>query len=74
MPNSKTGNAKPAPPGLNEKTTSRSGKVIAPPDTRATHPAPHILSRKEPRKVKVREDVDTDYAEEAEDFFYGEGM
>ncbi|MBU1426520.1 MAG: hypothetical protein KKH12_09955 [Gammaproteobacteria bacterium] len=26
------------------------------------------------RKTSVQEDVDSDYAEEAEDFYYGEGM
>ncbi len=32
------------------------------------------LTRKGSRKTKAPEDIDSDYAEEAEDFFYGEGM
>jgi hypothetical protein len=33
----------------------------------------HLPGKKEARRVRAREDMDTDYAEEAEDFFYGEG-
>jgi hypothetical protein len=33
----------------------------------------HVPGKRAPRRVKVRDDVDPDYAEEAEDFFYGEG-
>ena len=31
-------------------------------------------TKREHRKVKAPEDIDSDYAEEAEDFFYGGGM
>jgi hypothetical protein len=73
MPDSKTGNAKPVPSGLNGKAKAGSAEITAQPDKQAIHPRAHILPKKQPRKVRVREDVDTDYAEEAEDFFYGEG-
>lgn len=35
---------------------------------------PKTPPRRVSRKVKTPEDIDSDYAEEAEDFFYGEGM
>jgi hypothetical protein len=35
---------------------------------------PTVVKGNRSRRTKVREDVDSDYAEEAEDFFYGEGM
>jgi hypothetical protein len=47
--------------------------TVAPPlhNEGGTQPVPASASaRKSRRRVKVR---DTDYAEEAEDFFYGEG-
>jgi len=54
-------------PGLQEHPDTGKAKTIARPEPQAT---PGNKSR----KAKVREDIDPDYAEEAEDFFYGEGM
>jgi hypothetical protein len=51
-------------PGLNEQSEAGKAKTITQAETRTTNP----------RRAKVREDIDPDYAEEAEDFFYGEGM
>ena len=48
--------------------------MITPSNAHSTQNPPLYSSRKEPRRIKVHEDVDPDYAEEAEDFFYGEGM
>lgn len=65
MPESDKEKNKPAPPGSSEKMTT--GKEKA----ETTDAA--LRARRASRRVKVREDVDPDYAEEAEDFFYGEG-
>jgi hypothetical protein len=56
--------------GLNEKAAS--GKYRT--DARPSGPSVIQSGKKESRKVAVREDINTDYAEEAEDFFYGKGM
>jgi hypothetical protein len=48
---------------------SRAGKANA-----IAQPEPQTTPGNNLRKARVKEDVDPDYAEEAEDFFYGEGM
>jgi hypothetical protein len=50
-------------------TTGKTGKTKA-----VLQPEPRATSGNKSRKARVKEDVDPDYAEEAEDFFYGEGM
>jgi hypothetical protein len=60
----KTGNIL---PGSNEQ--ARAGKEKA-----GARTEPQAAPRSNSRRTKVREDIDPDYAEEAEDFFYGEGM
>jgi hypothetical protein len=61
---SKTGSSLPA---VNGQTQSGKAKTIA-------RPEPQTGPGNKSRKTKIREEVDPDYAEEAEDFFYGEGM
>jgi len=39
-----------------------------------TAPPSAAQDRRMRRRTKAPDDVDPDYAEEAEDFFYGEGM
>jgi hypothetical protein len=67
MPTSATRKTSNILPGQNKQPASAKVKAVARPEPPA---APGMKSR----KVKVRDDVDPDYAEEAEDFFYGEGM
>ena len=74
MPTSKTDKTRPPIPGLKEITATGRGVMITPSNAHSTQNPPLYSSRKEPRRIKVHEDVDPDYAEEAEDFFYGEGM
>lgn len=71
MPTSDTNKARHSLSGLNEHTTA--GKATAPPSSPSGHPAPTARNQKR-RRTKPPEDMDSDYAEEAEDFFYGEGM
>jgi len=67
MPTSATGKTGNILPGSNDQ--SRAGKANA-----VSQPEPRTTSGKKLRKARVKEDIDPDYAEEAEDFFYGEGM
>ena len=67
MPTSATGKTGNILPGSNEE--SRAGKANS-----VSRPEPQTTPGKKSRKARVREYVDPDYAEEAEDFFYGEGM
>jgi hypothetical protein len=61
-------------PGSKEHAATGKEKAVVAPSSRAVHPEPQAAQRNRSRKARVREDVDSDYAEEAEDFFYGEGM
>jgi hypothetical protein len=61
--------------GTKMRTISEYGKADSRFYKGVSEPAsPALSKRKEPHKVKVREDADPDYAEEAEDFFHGEGV
>jgi len=60
--------------GLHEHATIGKGSITANTSQRTAHPLLQTVPRRESRRIKPREEVDTDYAEEAEDFFYGEGM
>jgi hypothetical protein len=71
---SDTGKTKRPLPGLSEQATTGEGRSIAPTCPPTTHPAAPAAPKKTPRRTKALEDIDSDYAEEAEDFFYGEGM
>ena len=67
MPTSATGKTGNILPGSNEQ--SRAGKANS-----VSQPEYQTTPGKKSRKARVREYVDPDYAEEAEDFFYGEEM
>ncbi|MFZ2162758.1 MAG: hypothetical protein WAW02_11120 [Sideroxyarcus sp.] len=67
MPKSATGNSRIVLPGLNAQAESGKAKTIA-------RPEPQAAPGNKSRKARIKEDIDPDYAEEAEDFFYGEGM
>jgi hypothetical protein len=62
---------KPDLPGPSGKAATGKEKANTPDNAQPADAALH--ARRASRRVKVREDVDPDYAEEAEDFFYGEG-
>jgi hypothetical protein len=69
MPKSKITEARIPLPVLPEQVTTGEGNSTSQrADLTQTPP------RRASRKVKPPEDIDSDYAEEAEDFFYGEGM
>ena len=72
MPSSDTGKNKPSLPGLNEQSTTGKEKAIV--LTKPPGPAAHAAQKNKRRKTNDPENIDSDYAEEAEDFFYGEGM
>jgi hypothetical protein len=61
-------------PGMQEQATTGKKKAAAPVSPRVTQPEPPVAPGNKLRRARVREEVDSDYAEEAEDFFYGEGM
>jgi hypothetical protein len=63
----------PALPGRYPKVTAGKEKAKAPTTALPTDKAFRVSTKKVPRMVKVRDDIDPDYAEKAEDFFYGEG-
>jgi hypothetical protein len=67
MPTSAKGKTGSGFAAANGQAQTGKAKTIARPEF---HTAPANKSR----KTTIREDVDPDYAEEAEDFFYGEGM
>jgi hypothetical protein len=67
MPTSATGKTGNNLPGSNKQ--SRAGK-----ENPVSQPEPQTTPGNKSRKARIKEDVDPDYAEEAEDFFYGEGM
>jgi hypothetical protein len=67
MPTSAKGRTGSSLPAVNEKAQTGKAQVVARPESQA---APGNKSR----KTKIGEDIDPDYTEEAEDFFYGEGM
>jgi hypothetical protein len=73
MPTSDTNKVRHSLPGLNEHPTAGNAKATVPTGSPSGHPAPTARNQKR-RRTKPPEDVDSDYAEEAEDFFYGEGM
>jgi hypothetical protein len=67
MPTPATGRTGDVLPGSNEQARAGKEKAVA-------RAEPQAASRSNSRRTKAREDIDPDYAEEAEDFFYGEGM
>lgn len=69
-----SGTGKNALPGMHEHATPGKEKAIVPAVPGAVHPKPPAAPVNQSRRTRIREDVDSDYAEEAEDFFYGEGM
>lgn len=73
MPTSDTGTAEHFLPGSNEQATTGRESAATLTGQPTTHPVTHAAPRKVPRRTKAPDDVDSDYAEEAEDFFYGEG-
>jgi hypothetical protein len=74
MPTSDPGKIKPFLPALNEQATTGKEKAVAPATLPLTHPATRNARNQKRRRTNSPEEIDSDYAEEAEDFFYGEGM
>ncbi len=61
-------------PGSNEhlKPGKDDAEIVT--NTSNSHTVARAIPARSRRRTKPPEDVDSDYAEEAEDFFYGEGM
>jgi hypothetical protein len=69
-----SGTGKNTLPGKHKHATTGNEKAGVPAVPGAVHPKPPAAPENKSRRTRIREGVDSDYAEEAEDFFYGEGM
>jgi hypothetical protein len=74
MPTSSSVNTRNILPGMNNPITAGKEKAATPTIPSVTLPATLVAPVNTSRKIRVQEDFDSEYAEEAEDFIYGESI